>query len=60
MAAMRGSAETFEIALARGEELGGLRYGFELPEASERLAPGGEGTVRGTSTGGWIGVVMTT
>ena len=46
VAAMRGSAETFEIALTRGEELGALRYGFELPEASEKIAPGGEGTVR--------------
>lgn len=46
VAAMHGSADTFEVALARGEDLGGLRYGFELPEASERLAVGGECSLR--------------
>ncbi|HWO17357.1 MAG TPA: AAA domain-containing protein [Kofleriaceae bacterium] len=50
VAAMRGSAGTFELALARGEELGGLRYGFELLEETDRLAAGGEHTLR-TSRG---------
>jgi hypothetical protein len=46
VAAMRTSSETFELALARGEELGGPRYGFELPEASDKLVAGGECTLR--------------
>jgi fructose-specific component phosphotransferase system IIB-like protein len=46
VAAMRGAAETFELALTRGEELGGLRYAFDLPEASEKLMTGGEGALR--------------
>ena len=46
VAAMRTSADAFEIALGRGEHLGGQRYGFERAEASERLAPGGEATLR--------------
>ena len=46
VAAMRGSPETFELALARGEELGPGRYGFDLPEASDRIAAGGEGLLR--------------
>jgi AAA domain len=50
VAAMRGSAGTYELALARGEQLGGLRYGFELLEESDRLAVGGEYTLR-TSRG---------
>jgi hypothetical protein len=37
--AMRESAATFEIPLARGEDLGALRYGFAL-STSERLAAG--------------------
>ena len=37
--AMKASAEAFEVPLARGEELGALRYTFELG-ASERLVPG--------------------
>jgi len=36
---MRDSASAFEIPLARGEDLGGLRYGFALT-GPERLAPG--------------------
>lgn len=40
VAAMRTSAEQFEIALARGEDLGTLRYGFELPPAADRLVVG--------------------
>ncbi len=39
LAAMRASAEAFEIPLARGEDLGGLRYSFELA-STERLVPG--------------------
>ncbi len=39
LAAMRESAETFELALVRGEDLGGLRYSFE-PARSDRLAAG--------------------
>ena len=50
VAAMHGSSETFELALARGEDLGALRYGFDLPEASEQLAVGGACSLR-TSRG---------
>lgn len=39
LAAMRGSSEAFEIPLARGEDLGGLRYGFTLA-TPEKLVPG--------------------
>jgi hypothetical protein len=39
LAAMRESAETFELALAGGEDLGGLRYSFE-PATADRLAAG--------------------
>jgi AAA domain len=39
LAAMRASSEAFEIPLVRGEDLGTLRYAFEL-SASERLVPG--------------------
>jgi hypothetical protein len=46
VAAMRTSASAFEITLTRGEALGSLRYGFELPEANEQLAAGGEYTLR--------------
>ena len=46
VAAMHGSSETFELGLTRGEDLGGLRYGFDLPEASEKLAVGGECSLR--------------
>jgi hypothetical protein len=46
VAAMQGASETFELALGRGEDLGGLRYGFALPEASEQLAAGGVYSLR--------------
>jgi AAA domain len=46
LAAMRTSSEAFELALGAGEDLGGLRYGFELPEPSEKLTAGAEGTLR--------------
>ena len=46
VAAMQGSSETFELALGRGEDLGALRYGFELPDASEQLAAGGVYSLR--------------
>jgi hypothetical protein len=39
LAAMRASAEAFEIPLVRGEDLGALRFAFELG-AHERLVPG--------------------
>ena len=39
LAAMRESSAAFEIPLARAEDLGALRYSFELSSA-ERLAPG--------------------
>ena len=38
VAAMRAGSEAFEIALVRGEDLGALRYRFELTRA-EKLAP---------------------
>jgi hypothetical protein len=46
VAAMRTSSEASELALGRGEELGPLRYGFELPEARPQLAAGAEGSLR--------------
>src|SRR5512135_1739497 len=39
LAAMRASAEAFEIPLVRGEDLGTLRYSFELA-THDRLVPG--------------------
>lgn len=39
LAAMRASAEAFKVPLARGEDLGGLRYVFELA-APDKVAPG--------------------
>ena len=39
LAAMHASAKAFEIRLTRGEDLGTLRYSFELA-APERLVPG--------------------
>jgi AAA domain len=39
LAAMHDAAEAFEIPLARGEDLGTLRYSFEVT-AGDRLAPG--------------------
>ena len=40
LAAMHESAAAFEIPLSRGDDLGALRYSFELATASDRLAPG--------------------
>jgi hypothetical protein len=40
LAAMHASAEAFELPLARGEDLGTLRYSFEITAASDKLAPG--------------------
>ncbi|MGH2901232.1 MAG: AAA domain-containing protein, partial [Solirubrobacteraceae bacterium] len=40
VAAMRESAEAFEIRLTNGEHLGALRYRFDLPVSTERLVPG--------------------
>ncbi|MEJ7596329.1 MAG: AAA domain-containing protein [Kofleriaceae bacterium] len=40
LAAMHDSAAAFEIPLARGEQTGALRYGFELATSGDRLAPG--------------------
>ncbi len=40
VAAMRASAEAFEIPLAGGLDLGALHYSFELPAAADRLAIG--------------------
>jgi Cdc6-like AAA superfamily ATPase len=46
VAAMRASSDAFELALARGEELGARRYAFDLPEPNEKLAAGAECTLR--------------
>jgi hypothetical protein len=40
LAAMHASAEAFELPLARGEDLGTLRYCFEFVSASDKLVPG--------------------
>ncbi len=45
MAAVQASATLSEVALARGEDLGGLRYAFDVPTTAD-LAPGTSGTVR--------------
>ena len=39
LAAMKASSEAFEIPLARGEDLGTLRYRFDVAPG-ERLTPG--------------------
>jgi AAA domain len=39
LAAMHDAAQAFEISLARGEDLGTLRYSFEVT-SGDRLAPG--------------------
>lgn len=46
VAAMRASADAFEIALAQGVDLGGLRYAFEAAAGGERLAAGNVGVLR--------------
>lgn len=46
VAAMHTSSDAFELTLAGGEDLGSLRYGFELPEASDKLVAGGECSLR--------------
>jgi AAA domain len=46
VAAMRTSSDAFELALGPGEQLEAQRYGFELPEASERIVAGSECTLR--------------
>ncbi len=48
--AMRASAEAFEVPLAKGVELGGLRYGFERPAGADRLVVGSVSVLR-TATG---------
>ncbi len=40
LVAMHESAEAFEVRLSGGEDLGTLRYGFELASANDKLAPG--------------------
>jgi hypothetical protein len=40
VAAMRASAQAFEITLAQGLELGALRYSFEAASGADRLAVG--------------------
>jgi hypothetical protein len=40
LAAMHDSAEAFELPLVRGEDLGTLRYSFDVVAASDKLAPG--------------------
>ena len=40
LAAMRTASEAFEIPLVRGDDLGTLRYSFELVSANDKLAPG--------------------
>ncbi|HEX4450777.1 MAG TPA: AAA domain-containing protein [Kofleriaceae bacterium] len=48
LVAMRESAETFELALVRGEELGGLRYSFEVA-TSDRLVAGSVAVLKSPS-----------
>lgn len=50
IAAMSGVAETFEYTLANGEDVGSLRYGFDVADAGGKLAVGGECSLR-TSRG---------
>ena len=45
VAAMQASSEAFEITLARGDDLGALRYSFDAV-ASDKLAPGTACTLR--------------
>jgi hypothetical protein len=46
VAAMRDSGETFEIRLTNGEDLGTLRYSFDVPPALDRLVPGAVAALR--------------
>lgn len=46
LAAMRDSAEAFEVPLSRGDDLGALRYSFELATAGDKLAPGSTCSLR--------------
>ncbi len=46
VAAMRTSSQTFELALAAGEQLDAHRYAFELADAGDRLAAGSECALR--------------
>jgi hypothetical protein len=46
VAAMRDSAEAFEIRLTNGEDLGTLRYSFDVPSALDRLVPGAIAALR--------------
>ncbi len=48
LAAMQDSAESFEIALTGGEELGSSRYSFQLVTSSDRLVPGTVCSLRST------------
>ena len=43
---MRASSAAFELALSRGEELGGLRYAFEAVTTTDKLAAGTVATLR--------------
>jgi hypothetical protein len=46
VAAMRASSTVFELPLARGEDLGALRYAFDLLEPSDKLGAGAEAMLR--------------
>ncbi|MCA9673475.1 MAG: hypothetical protein KC464_00445, partial [Myxococcales bacterium] len=46
VAALRASADALEVPLAGGQDLGALRYDFELPAAVERLAVGAVAVLR--------------
>ncbi len=43
---MQASSSAFELALSRGEELGGLRYAFEAVTTTDKLAAGTVATLR--------------
>jgi hypothetical protein len=46
VAAMQASSDAFDVTLGRGDDLGALRYSFELADASDRLAVGAEHTLK--------------
>jgi len=46
VAAMRASGEALEIRLSNGEDLGALRYSFDVPPATDRIVPGSVATLR--------------